>query len=663
MIDHHKNHKWIYTYDYAPDSVWEPWRDSNEEPVWVQAEADAVMDRVAVNAACAEDESGVLTFALLADSHFVHNGTWQDTTASLKALEQRMALDGVIHLGDLSDGLLPLNKTREIENRCIDDMKALGVPVYVAFGNHDYNYFRGNPEVSYPDIPRYSIDYPDQKLRLVFIDSFDPKESIRYGYSEQCINWLEETLSNMPEGYVVIIFSHITPLVQLQAWAKEIRNSDRMMEVLDSYGESILAFVVGHNHCDQIYNDLDNGKFPIISINCAKCEYFLEHKPAGSIVPPRRLGDRTQESFDIMQVDAANKRICFTRFGAGYDRAIENGKGRYDGLKAPKKVITYGIRFKDFDIQRNLFALRNNGDIEIVAEFGYAAEDQEVFFLRKNFEEGIALEHDYIVVQERDRQALNNELAEKGHWDESSKVIDISYLLVPHFDAMNHGQLRILRELMEAPYEDITNRDWLKQKLYAYGFNPFFKLAKDPESGVTWTTCGILQVPEEFVDFCLYLADGRWKGEIREAVEIGVWRGNSSYILAALLCRNNPGMTYNMVDISDNLVHFDEAKEIIPSLRKRIPSTSDNLAGRSFDFCFIDADHSYDGMMRDYMNVGQHTAKILAFHDIYGHEYDHLNGGTVRGWQEIRELESKSKITEYTKYPDFWMGIGVVEKS
>lgn len=661
MTDYQKNYKWIYTYDYAPDSVWEPWRAGDGEPSWIQEEADAVVERVAANAAETEDGFGLLTFVLLADSHYVHNGTWQDTVYSLKALEERIAFDGVIHLGDLTDGLLPLARTKENEGGCIDDMKALGVPVYVTPGNHDYNYFKGNPEVCYPDRPQFFIDYSEQKLRLIFIDSFDPKENVRYGYTARCIEWIDKALDDMPEGYAAIVFSHITPLVHLQAWAKEIRGSDRMMEVLNSHGERILALLVGHNHCDQIYNGPENALFPIISINCAKCEYFLEHKPVGSLVPPRRLGDKTQESFDVMQIDAANRRIFFTRFGAGYDKVVEDGNGRYEPTGGKSRIITYGVRFKDFDIQRDLFALRNNGDIEIVAELGFDEGDQEIFYLRKDFEEVIALEHDYIVVQERDREALIKLLHEKGLWGEHSKVIDMSFLTLPHFDAINSVQLQVLQELLEAPYEVVTDRKWLKEKIYSYGFNPFFKLAKDPGQGVTWTTRGILQVPSEFVDFCLYLADDRWKGQINEAIEVGVWRGNSSYILAALLYRNNPEMTYNMVDICDALVHFDEAKRIIPSLKKCIPGTSDDFAGRSFDFCFIDADHSYDGMMRDYMNVGRYTSKILAFHDIYGHEYDHLNGGTVRGWQEIRELESDKRAIEYTKYPDFWMGIGVLE--
>ncbi len=253
------NYKWIYTYDYAPDSIWDPWRESEAEPEWIADEAESVAVRI--------KDGNLLTFALLADSHFVYNGTWQDTIASLKALSGRVNFDGIIHLGDISDGLLPLEKTKEIEKKCINDMSSLGCPVYLTPGNHDYNYFHGNPEIKYPDRPQYYVDYGEQKLRMIFIDSFDPKETVRYGFSENCIHWLDKSLSNMPDDMHAIIFSHVTPLVRLQAWAKDIRNRAKLMDVLNKHSEKILAFINGHNHCDHIFNDLNNGQFPIISIN------------------------------------------------------------------------------------------------------------------------------------------------------------------------------------------------------------------------------------------------------------------------------------------------------------------------------------------------------------------------------------------------------------
>lgn len=133
----------------------------------------------------------------------------------------------------------------------------------------------------------------------------------------------------MPSDYLSIVFSHVTPLVRLQVWAKEIRNREKLMGVLNPYAHRILAYINGHNHCDHLFNELYNGKFPIISINCAKCEYFLAHKPEGAAVPYRKLGNRTQESFDIMQIDTDKREIYFTRFGAGDDRMVREGKGMW----------------------------------------------------------------------------------------------------------------------------------------------------------------------------------------------------------------------------------------------------------------------------------------------------------------------------------------------
>ncbi|WP_026491351.1 metallophosphoesterase family protein [Butyrivibrio sp. XPD2002] len=327
-MTNNKNYKWIYTYDYAPESIWDPWRDGIESG-WIRDEAEAVIGRL---------RSGLPCYILLTDSHYVINGTWDDTFASMKAVFEKLqekglgALAGIIHLGDLTDGLLPLIKTRQFEDRCISDMQSLGVPLYLVPGNHDYNYFRGNPEVVYPDTPQFYVDKEDEKLRMIFIDSFDPKEQVRYGFTDYCINWLDATLSNMPEDLHAVIFSHVTPLIRLQAWAKDIRNRAKLIDVLNKHAEKILAFINGHNHCDHLFNDLNNGMFPIISINCAKCEYFLEHKPEGSVVPERALGDRTQESFDILQIDAENGKMYFTRFGAGSDRYVENHKAYWRNI-------------------------------------------------------------------------------------------------------------------------------------------------------------------------------------------------------------------------------------------------------------------------------------------------------------------------------------------
>lgn len=319
-------------------------------------------------------------------------------------------------------------------------------------------------------------------------------------------------------------------------------------------------------------------------------------------------------------------------------------------------IITYGLRYSDYGKQRNLFALRNNEEIEIVAEIAYEPEDQEIFYKRMSVEDGLACDHDMVIVCSGTVDEAREELRNKGFAVESLHLEDISVLTIPHFARIRESQLAILKDIVNASDETIRKRDWLRERLYAYGFYPFFKLAKEPQEGVTWSTVGILQVPDEFVKFCMYILDQKFDS----AIEIGVAAGASSYIMAALMLRNDPNMTYHMVDINDNLVDFDKVKAIIPSLKKEIPNTSDDFIGEAYDFCFIDADHSYDGMMTDWDNVGKYAKKLVVFHDVFGHEYDHLNGGTVRGWQEIKASVTENKIREFSRFPDKWMGIGII---
>jgi hypothetical protein len=120
----------------------------------------------------------------------------------------------------------------------------------------------------------------------------------------------------MPEGYRALIFSHLPPLVELQVWTDHIRGGAELVEILGRH--RIAAYLNGHNHADHVHRGLS---FPIISIGCAKPEYFLEYKPAGSTRPMRRLGEASQELWDALLVSPGGERLEFLRFGAGEDRA------------------------------------------------------------------------------------------------------------------------------------------------------------------------------------------------------------------------------------------------------------------------------------------------------------------------------------------------------
>lgn len=316
---------------YTMDGESLPWYFAQE----VSRTADTVLEK--------SSEGKSLVFALLSDSHYTVNGTWEDTITNLKAVHQRTGLDGIIHLGDLQDGMLDKRTCRRIATKCIADLRDICEPLYLVIGNHDTNYFKGNQEwlteeEQYGIYGRfqdryvtregvagyYYTDYAHVRLRMIFLTSFDHREKLRYGFPEAEIQWLKCILDQTPDGYKVLVFSHDAPLARLDYWAEEIRNGERLLEVLEEYhtreGKEVLGYIHGHTHADYIYRER---KFPIISIGCSKCECFPDKKPEGSVRYMRKLGGGTQELWDVLVITPDKSRLELVRFGAGEDRSLK----------------------------------------------------------------------------------------------------------------------------------------------------------------------------------------------------------------------------------------------------------------------------------------------------------------------------------------------------
>lgn len=288
-----------------------------------------------------------LVFTLLADTHMTVNGTWKDTAATMKAVDEAVCPDAVIHLGDLTDGILSKEYCRYYADIVLSDMKSICPKVYMTIGNHDTNYFRGNPDLlTEEEIYDYYLadieatgkrekqlwyydDYEDRKLRLYFLHSYDFHEQVRYGYPMEEIEWLMQSLHALPDAYRVIVFSHEAPIARLDYWAAEVRNGEKLLEELEewhiAHGRRIMAFIHGHTHADYVYEEK---AFPIIAIGSSKCEYFTDKKPEGAVAYRRVRHTVTQELWDTLIVDTEENTLRFVRFGAGPDREIRDGRLR-----------------------------------------------------------------------------------------------------------------------------------------------------------------------------------------------------------------------------------------------------------------------------------------------------------------------------------------------
>lgn len=297
-----------------------------------------------------------LSFLLCTDTHYTINGTWQDTIQNMRCVSEQIRLDGILHLGDSTDGMLPKKITTDYVQMVFADIEKLQMPFYYILGNHDYNYFRSNPQrfseaemrslyLNGKPEKYYYQDFEDQKLRMIFLDSFLPERKVRYGFSEEELDWLEVLLEEMEPEWFVLVCSHVPPVARLHYWSDEIYGSHRLLSILKRYqsesGGRLLGFINGHNHADAV--DYGEG-FPVISIGCTKCEYFTDKKPEDSHTWERELHTVSQDLWDVMTISVENRTIDFTRFGAGENRHIMCTKEDIDtnAEKSMKKVITYG---------------------------------------------------------------------------------------------------------------------------------------------------------------------------------------------------------------------------------------------------------------------------------------------------------------------------------
>ena len=275
----------------------------------------------------------MLSMVLLTDSHYTVNGTWEDTADNIKKVLSEMDVDAIVHLGDFTDGMTTKKVTSFYVEKMMDDLCQNGIPVYVTLGNHDSNYFRGNKQRFTKEELRelfgvtreyYHRDFSAQKLRCLFLASYDADTPVRYGFSDEEIEWVKETLESTPAGYKVLIFSHEAPLDILDYWARIIRNGKKIMQVLEDYNAredtQILAYIHGHTHAEQEYR---GSSFPIISIGSNKCEYFTDKKPEGSRAYERVPDTVTQDLWDVLVVDGEKECLHFVRFGAGEDRVVD----------------------------------------------------------------------------------------------------------------------------------------------------------------------------------------------------------------------------------------------------------------------------------------------------------------------------------------------------
>ena len=291
---------------------------------------------------------------LLSDTHYTVNGIWENTLRCLKRTAEQCRPDAVIHLGDLTDGLLPREILKTYVQRVMQGLSGLPGKKLLCVGNHDRNYFRQNPDVlteaesaalyrglggeggsgesdrgDRGNREYYFEDLPGKQLRLIVLASFDPGRSRnrRYGYTAEELLWLGRTLAKTPKEFGVLVLSHLPLLPEMHVFSRGIRGSRMLRIILRGFHRStgrLLAFVHGHIHADQVTHQEG---FPVVAVGCGKLESFPEYKPAGAAAPARKQGELSQELWDIVRISGDRRTVEFLRYGAGSSRTLRTGAG------------------------------------------------------------------------------------------------------------------------------------------------------------------------------------------------------------------------------------------------------------------------------------------------------------------------------------------------
>lgn len=159
---------------------------------------------------------------------------------------------------------------------------------------------------------------------------------------------------------------------------------------------------------------------------------------------------------------------------------------------------------------------------------------------------------------------------------------------------------------------------------------------------------GVWQKPEELADLLLILENQN----IRTFLNIGTFNGNTFNLIADHLHKSNNTVCITVDPFKHQIV-------------KKIPyvyttGTSDNFNEEIFDFVFIDGEHGYEWVKKDWENVGKY-AKVVAFHDINDDDCPDV----VRFWKELVSTVHNEYVIHELIEPTpnrNLMGIGVLVK-
>lgn len=185
-----------------------------------------------------------------------------------------------------------------------------------------------------------------------------------------------------------------------------------------------------------------------------------------------------------------------------------------------------------------------------------------------------------------------------------------------------------------------------------------------------------LLLPIQKENEILRLLEGASRLQPRSVAEIGTGSGGVTYLLSKAAQGNATIVTLdiNMPLWRKRLVEaYAQRKQTIIAIKAdshrqdTVRRVRESLHGNRLDLLFIDGDHSYDGVKRDFLNYSPLVRKgaWIVFHDIvpdfktrYGIHMGGCAGGVPKFWSEIKHHHRSFEIVQ--DYHQDACGIGVL---
>lgn len=272
------------------------------------------------------------TFVFISDLHWESNA--KNSPALIGAITAELPIENVIFGGDAINGGTYENSVANM-NDIRKRFEGASKKFLSICGNHDCNALDGGTAFTnrefYTLLQKQSdyyanhadpscyyyfyTDNPTTKTRMIFLDSGMQNPS----YASDELSWLQQTVSNAPSGYNILVFVHVIFVPASggtyndpTTWEMTSFMID-VCEYLDGVTDKkVHAIFGGHSHYD--YESKTAGGIPIVLIDCDARQTQMGSSQV--------LGTVNEQAFDIVTVNYATNTVHCTRVGRGSDRTI-----------------------------------------------------------------------------------------------------------------------------------------------------------------------------------------------------------------------------------------------------------------------------------------------------------------------------------------------------